>query len=63
MSRLGLNFKRMIGQSNKTQPPALESCTLLMKTLHVSDESYSVTTTLTPKLGSTVWNSDKKRRS
>ena len=47
-SRLGIKFKRILGKTTKAQPPTLESCTLLMRELHMSDESYSVTTTLSP---------------
>ena len=43
-SKLGIKFAKMLGKTTKSQPPTLESCTLLLCELHVSDDMYQVTT-------------------
>ena len=49
-SKLGIKFAKMLGKTTKSQPPTLESCTLLLCELHVSDDMYQVTTLSVKKI-------------
>ena len=57
-----------MGRSNKAKPPVVESCTMLMETMKISDASYCVTNIITPRRAATLagvtslefWNDEKE---
>ena len=54
MSRAGMRFRKILGRGNKAKPPVVESCTMLMETMKISDASYCVTNIITPRRAATL---------
>ena len=68
MSRAGMRFRKILGKNNKAKPPVVESCTMLIETMKISDSSYCVTNIIMPRRAAALagvtslefWNDEKE---